>query len=136
MYIIEAQNDKRAWISGIFDNECMARTYLESIPSELKENQKLIQVQLSYPFHIVERDRHFKYVGKDEMIRELDQIDLVNDSDKVYFNIYTITSDYQPNLPGTDYMGILNHDHITNDFMTWYSNEGEEFLKKRRILPE
>ncbi|GFN34132.1 hypothetical protein PCURB6_43920 [Paenibacillus curdlanolyticus] len=70
------------------------------------------------------------------MLRELTQIEIVNDSDWIYFNIYTITSeDYQSRLPGTDYMGILMHDHINNDFMEWYRNEGEEFLKRRGILP-
>ncbi|MNO08305.1 hypothetical protein D3C81_2308860 [compost metagenome] len=68
------------------------------------------------------------------MKEEINNIELVHDSDEVYFNIYTINADYQPKNPGTDYMGILNHDHIDNDFLDWYRNEGDEFLKRRRIL--
>jgi hypothetical protein len=134
MYIIEASDEYDTWISGIFEQEHMAKTYIDSIPTNLKEKQKLIYVKLSYPFHIIERDRTFKYSNKKEMIQELNEIELDKDIEKVYFNIYTINSDYQPKKPGTDYMGILNHDHVDKDFINWYRNDGEEFLKRRRIL--
>jgi len=134
MYIIEARDDHNSWISGIFEQDFRALTFLDAIPINVKEVQKLIHVDLFYPFYIIEKDRTFKYLNTNEMIQELNAIEVVNDSDKVYFNIYTINSDYEPKNPGTDYMGILNHDHIDNNFIDRYKNEGEEFLKRRRIL--
>ena len=75
----------------------------------------------------------FQFVNRDEMIRALNCIKISQDEDEVYFNIYTIESDYKPEKPGTDYMGILPHDHITNDFIDWYKKEGEDFLVRRGI---
>lgn len=67
------------------------------------------------------------------MIRALNCIKVSQDEDEVYFNIYTIESDYKPKKPGIDLMGILKHDHITNDFMDWYKKEGIDFLVRRGI---
>ncbi|MNR38426.1 hypothetical protein D3C85_1565290 [compost metagenome] len=70
----------------------------------------------------------------DELIKKIDGIELIDDKNKVYFNIYLIDSDYKPNKAGTDYMGIIRHDHVTNDFIEWYKKKGKSFLKERGIL--
>ncbi|WP_405172063.1 hypothetical protein MHI12_07920 [Paenibacillus sp. FSL H8-0280] len=124
------------WISGVFQAEDVARQYMHLIPDELKAYQKFIQIEnLTYPFYIIERqDSPFRFLGKDEMISLFDKTDVSEDEDAVHFNIYTVDSDYRPKKPGTDYMGILRHDHVTNEFIEMYREEGAEFLSKRRIF--
>lgn len=133
MFIIIAYSGKSKWVSGIFKEEEDALEYLNLIPEDLKEYQNLIKLEeIDFPFFVVEKDG-FQFVDRDEMIRALNCIKLSQDEDEVYFNIYTIESDYKPKKPGIDYMGILKHDHITNDFMDWYKKEGIDFLVRRGI---
>ena len=134
MYIIEASGEHWSWISGIFKDENRAKEYFKTIPAELKEIQTIIETSLDFPFYIIESNRTFNYLDKNGMKREFERIYRVDDQNYVYFNIYVIDSEYFPKKPGTDYMGILNHDHIDNSFLEWYDKEGEEFLKRRRIL--
>ncbi|MEK4272770.1 hypothetical protein [Paenibacillus sp. FSL R7-0026] len=124
------------WISGVFQAEDVARQYMHLIPDELKAYQKFIQIEnLTYPFYIIERqDSPFRFLGKDEMISLFDKTDVSEDEDAVHFNIYTVDSDYRSNKPGTDYMGTLRHDHVTNESIEIYREEGTEFLNRRRIL--
>jgi len=76
----------------------------------------------------------FRFLGKDEVISLFDHTDISEDEDEVHFNIYTVDSDYRPKKPGTDYMGILRHDHVTNESIEMYREEGTAFLSRRRIL--
>lgn len=70
----------------------------------------------------------------DELLNMIDGIQLSVDKNRVYFNIYLIESDYRPNKPGSDYMGIIKHEHVTNDFIEWYKENGKSFLIERGIL--
>ncbi|KQY84071.1 hypothetical protein ASD24_09775 [Paenibacillus sp. Root52] len=134
MFIIVASKGMRSWISGIFDNETTAEQYIDTIPDELKEFQQRIVINnLNYPFYIVERDG-FQFLTEDEVIAVLEQTEVTEDEDEVHFNLYTIESDYQPRMPGTDYMGILRHEHVTNEFVQWYKSQGIDFLHQRGIL--
>ncbi|MCU6792352.1 hypothetical protein OB236_09450 [Paenibacillus sp. WQ 127069] len=134
MFIISASKEKSRWVSGIFKEEENALQFINSIPEDLKEYQQLIKLEnLEYPFYIKEKNG-FEFVNKDEVIRIFDDIEVSQDEKIVYFNIYTIKTDYQPKKPGTDYMGILSHDHITNDFLEWYKKEGIDFLIRRGIF--
>lgn len=134
MFIIVANKGMRSWISGIFDNETTAEQYIDTMPDELKEFQQRIELDnLNYPFYIVERDS-FQFLTQDEVIAVLEQTEATEDEDEVHFNLYTIESDYRPRMPGTDYMGILRHEHVTNEFMQWYKVEGIDFLYRRGIL--
>lgn len=135
MYIILASKGRFRWISGIFQAEELAIHYMEQIPDELKEHQNLIQVEdLKYPFYIIESQEGFQFLTKDEVITLFNNMDVSEDEDEVHFNIYTVDSDYRPKKPGTDYMGILHHDHVTNEFIERYKEEGTEILIKRRIF--
>lgn len=122
------------WISGVFQAEDVAGQYMNLIPDELKGYQSLIQVEnITYPFYIIER-QDFQFLSRNEVMTLFDHTDVSEDEDEVHFNIYTIDSDYRPKKPGTDYMGILRHDHVTNDFIEMYQEEGSAFLSKRRIF--
>ncbi|WP_339188835.1 hypothetical protein MKX33_02675 [Paenibacillus sp. FSL R5-0490] len=136
MIIIVATKGSSKWVSGVFQAEDVARQYMDLIPEELKEYQKFIQIEnITYPFYIIERqDSPFRFLGKDEVISLFDKTDVSEDEDEVHFNIYTIDSDYRSNKPGTDYMGILRHDHVTNESIEMYREEGTAFLIRRRIL--
>lgn len=135
MFIILATKGKFNWISGIFQAEALAIQYMEQIPKELKEYQSLIHVEhMKYPFYVIERHQAFQFLTKDEVIALFDNTDVSDNEDEVHFNIYMIDSDYRPKKPGTDYMGILHHDHVTNDFIERYKEEGTEILRKRIIF--
>ncbi|WP_145320086.1 hypothetical protein [Paenibacillus xylanexedens] len=136
MFIIVATKGDLKWISGVFQAENVARQYMDLIPDELKAYQKFIQIEnLTYPFCIIERQESpFRFLGKDEVISLFDHTNVSQDEDEVHFNIYTVDSDYRPKNPGTDYMGVLRHDHVTNEFIEMYREERTSFLSRRRIL--
>lgn len=135
MYIVKASNGKYQWISGIFKEEKEVQKFIKNIPTDLKDYQKLIELKnLNYPFYIIESENEFEYIVVDELLSMIDGIELTEDKNRVYFNIYLIESDYRPNKPGTDYMGIIKHEHVTNDFIEWYKKKGESFLIQRGIL--
>ena len=136
MFIIVATKGDLKWISGVFQGEDVARLYMDFIPDELKEYQEFVQVEnITYPFYIIERQESpFRFLGKYEVISLFDHTDVSEDEDEVHFNIYTVDSDYRPKKPGTDYMGILRNDHVTNEFIEMYREEGTEFLNRRRVL--
>ncbi|MEO2214510.1 hypothetical protein ABGV40_26940 [Paenibacillus amylolyticus] len=136
MFIIVATKGNWKWVSGIFQAEDVARQYLDLIPDELKAYQRFIQIEnITYPFYIIERQAsQFRFLDKDEVISLFDHTEVSEDEDKVHFNIYTVDSEYRPKKPGTDYMGGLRHDHVTNEFIEMYRKEGTEFLSKRKVL--
>lgn len=139
MFIILATKGDLKWVSGVFQAEDVARKYMDLIPDELKVYQELIQIEniITYPFYIIERQESpFRFLGKDEVIALFDKTDVSEDEDEdeVHFNIYTVDSDYRPMKPGTDYMGILRHDHVTNESIEMYREEGTALLSRRRIL--
>ncbi|WP_339183247.1 hypothetical protein [Paenibacillus sp. FSL R5-0701] len=137
MFIILVTKGSMKWVSGVFQAEEVARKYMDLIPDELKVYQELIQIEniITYPFYIIERqDSPFRFLGKDEVISLFDKTDVSEDEDEVHFNIYTIDSDYRPKKPGTDYMGILRHAHVTNDVIEKYREEGTSFLNNEDFL--
>jgi len=135
LFVIVASQGKSNWISGIFQSEEVAILYMEQIPEELKEYQNLIYVEdMKYPFYIIESQRDFQFLTKNEVIVLFNNTDVSVDEDEVHFNIYTVDSDYRPKKPGADYMGALHHDHVTNEFIEKYKEKGTEILVKRRIF--
>ena len=134
LFIITASSENSNWISGIFKEEVDALKYINLVLENLQEYQQLIKLEkIEYPFYIIEKNG-FEFVNKDEMIRMLDDIEVFQDENIVYFNLYCIASDFRPKKPGTNYMGILRHDHITNDFLEWYKKERKDFLIRRGIM--
>ncbi|MFX3647836.1 MAG: hypothetical protein ACE3K2_28520 [Paenibacillus sp.] len=136
MFIIVGTKGNLKWISGVFQAEDVAKQYMDLIPDELKVYQEFIQIEnITYPFYIIERQESlFRFLGKDEVISLFDHTEVSEDEDEVHFNIYTVDSDYRPKKPGTDYMGALRHDHVTNEFIEMYREEGTAFLNRRRVL--
>jgi hypothetical protein len=44
-----------------------------------------------------------------------------------YINIYQITKDFDPEKPGKDYIGILKHLHVDNEYLERYGKFGVEY---------
>ncbi|WP_409344808.1 hypothetical protein [Paenibacillus sp. MBLB4367] len=134
MFIIEAYNGKRTWISGILLDEGAAKEYFNLIPEDLRNFQTTISIStLSYPFYIIEERKTFRYLNRADVEGLFDSISRLDDDDHVYFNLYFITQDYRHSDPGVDYMGILNHMHIDNRFLKLYQRYGKDLLERNRM---
>ncbi|MBW5448626.1 hypothetical protein GE107_21500 [Cohnella sp. CFH 77786] len=135
MFIVEARNKSSLWISGIFKEVETLNGYLNQIPDNLKVIQTIIEVNIEYPFYIIEKNG-FSYVNKVELFRIMDNLVFdVEDDDNVLFNFYFISSDYMPTEPGTDYMGILPHEHVTGYSMLRFNQYGrEDYMKRNGFL--
>src|SRR3990167_4290710 len=101
MFIVSTKEKERPWISGIFKDRHQAEAYYQSIPADLRRQQLITQIPLSYPFYTIEKNHAFHHVNKTGMIDELNRINVSKDKDEVYCTLYIIKSDYQPKKPGT-----------------------------------
>ncbi|KGE16802.1 hypothetical protein [Paenibacillus wynnii] len=135
IYIIEVSNGQNKWISGIFEEQQATLKYYDSIPGDLNEYQSVTSItSLNYPFYIVEEGTHFTYLDYYKDLEELlEHINIIEDQDHVYINLYYITNDYISKKPGTDNMGILNHLHIDNHFLEHYKVQGRDLFTRNRI---
>jgi hypothetical protein len=135
MYVIEVNDNRWKWISGIFKEIQEFEEYYNQIPKDLQSSQTIKKLNITeYPFYIVEKQDGFTYLNKNDFLEMLNNIEMkVENEHIVYFNFYYIESDYQPKKSGTDYMGILKHDHVTNDFLVFYKRDGENYLRRNRF---
>ncbi|SEU33026.1 hypothetical protein [Paenibacillus sp. NFR01] len=134
MFIIEANNDRNSWISGIFKDEELTKKYIEIIPEELLRNQRIKTLEtIEYPFYIIEIGDKFYYINNEEIEEKIKSIVVEEDKEHVYFNLYFIPKDYQPKDPGTDNMGMINHVHIDNRFLEYYKEYGKDILTRNRM---
>ncbi|MHA6533922.1 hypothetical protein [Paenibacillus sp. BAC0078] len=55
MFVIEVREERRSWISGIFEDEVEADVYMRQIPSELSSIQRKVPLhEIQYPFYMIE----------------------------------------------------------------------------------
>ena len=101
MWIVERENKKQSYVSGIFKKECELKKFLSSIRTKYLDGQKIVCKDFKYPFYIVEKEDGFKYHQSKKSIKE----------EKDY-TLYTIEKDFASLDVGGDIMGILEHDHI------------------------
>ena len=124
---IEAHKGKKKWISGIFLNRQDAVKYFNSIPSKLKIYQELKEAPFyEYPIYILE-SFEFTFTGINCVHEAIKAIVPIFDNNAIYMNIFRISEDYTPPEHGTDYMGNLSHDHVSNDFLEHYRKTGGGF---------
>lgn len=120
MNYIEAVKDNRKWISGIFLKDVDAQNYFQLIPEDIRDNQLIKSVNLEkYPVYLVEAEE-FYFVDLKGIREAIDKIKLIPDFEYAYINIYEITEDFAPEKPGKDYMGILKHVHVDNEYLARY----------------
>ena len=116
---------KRPYISGVFLEFDTYKNYLDRYPDLLKPNLKEIKLEGNLPLLIIEDKSGFEYLTqKDILSKRIENIKKVEDDDFVYFNLYIVKNEYISNDPARDEMGIINHFHIQNYDLDFYSQKG------------
>ncbi len=127
MNYIEAVNGDRKWISGIFLEKRDAQNYFQLIPEEIKDSQIIKSVNFEkYPVYLVEAEE-FYFVDLKRVREAINKIEVIPDAEDTYINIYEITKDFAPAKPGKDYMGMLKHVHVDNEYLERYGKFGVEY---------
>ncbi len=93
----------KGFVAGIFAKWTEAQHYMALKPSGFGGSMH-INTDLNYPFYILEVDGHFAFF-RTESEACLQNIGIV----------YTISEDYQPDVPWTDCMGRLPHVHLEEE---------------------
>ena len=132
MFVVQATDGFRRWISGAFHSRSAVDMYLSQIPKKQRSKQSIIDLAgLTYPLYICEDEKGFHFLTEVEVITALKHYtnDLRHDDeDWCYTNLYRIVGNWQPKLPGTDYMGSLPHYHVTNSTLEKVEQYGFESL--------
>lgn len=108
--------------------------YLAPIPAPSRAKHSVLDLaDLSYPFYICDDGAEgFRFfLTEAQVVAELKQYAKERrreDEDWCYTNLYRITDDCCPNLPGTDYMGVLPHYHVDNRTLERVEKDGFESL--------
>lgn len=127
MNYIEAVRDNRKWISGIFLNEKDSEDYFGLIPEDIRGGQRIKSVKFEeYPVYLVEGEE-FYFVDLKGVREAINKIQVIPDCEYSYINIYEIKKDFIPEKPGTDYMGMLKHTHVNNQYLERYRKFGEKY---------
>ncbi len=95
-----------AFISGIFaqKGDCLEYAVKNFAKGDGHKVRELREIN-HYPFFIIERPKgSFKFLQyKKDLPKKWQK--------KKGYTVYTITKDWQPPTPKTDYMGALEHEH-------------------------
>lgn len=127
MNYIEAVNGNQKWISGIFLKRQDAENYFHLIPENIKDGQIIKSVIFEeYPVYIVEA-KEFLFVNLKGLHQVINNTEIIQGFEFTYMNIYEITGDFKPTKPGKDYMGMLKHVHIGNEYLERYWKFGDEY---------
>jgi len=120
MYAIEARKEKgKQWIFGIFKSRIDAERYFSTIPAGLRSRQSLKEIPFAnYPFFVIEKcgpeKDGFQYLDFEGVKAALTALRPIGTGDTELIIIFVLTEDFFSPEAGTDYMGILDHYHITN----------------------
>ena len=132
MFVVQAVDGRRRWISGVFGSRAVAEEYLALIPQDHRPKHTVTDLgPLTYPLYVCEDDQGFRFLTEIEAIAELKRYarDLrQEDEDWCHVNLYRIPADWQPLQPGTDYMGALPHHHVNNFILECVERNGFESL--------
>jgi hypothetical protein len=89
--------------------------FLNLVPESVRALQRIVEIQITnYPIFIVE-DEGFQYGDLAFIQSVLKGLTPIGDEDHIHVNVYAVREDFAPDIPGTDYMGMLLHWHITDD---------------------
>jgi hypothetical protein len=141
MFAVHATDGWRRWISGVFSSRAAADRSLTLIPDGERSKQVVIDLGgMTYPLYICENDMVFRFLTEEEAVAELKRYAgdaRRDDQDWCYTNLYRIVGDWQPQCPGTDYMGALPHHHVTNcTWSAWNGMDATHFGdESRKWLP-
>ena len=120
-------NGNHKWISGVFLKNFDADNYFQLIPEEIRDIQIIKSINFEeYPVYLVEAEE-FYFVDLKGVCEAIDKIEVIPDFEYSYINIYEITKDFAPAKPRKDYMGMLNHTHVDNEYLKRYIRFGVEY---------
>lgn len=124
MDYVEVVRENRKWISGVFLQSKDAENYFQLIPEGIKNYGRIKSVNFDrYPVYLVESEE-FYFVDLKGLHQAIIKIEILPNFKYIYINIYEITEDFVPKKPGTDYMGILKHAHVNNEYLERYQKFG------------
>ena len=127
MNYIEAVRNNRKWISGIFLKEKDAENYFQLIPEDIRDGQRIKSANFeNYPVYLVEAEE-FWFADLKGIHEAINKIRVIQDFEYIYINIYEIKKDFIPEKPGTDYMGMLKHTHVNNQYLERYRKFGKDY---------
>jgi hypothetical protein len=109
LLIVHASNAISRWASGIFTTVHAGRSDLASIPEDLRSSQVLMPFP---PDHT-----GFRFLDEAStlpVLAELAALDRQDSDECFYANRYRISGEWQPRMPGTDY--------IMNDTLDWVNH--------------
>jgi hypothetical protein len=112
--IVHNTSSRRRWVSGIFQDKSMAKSYLAIIPPNLEPQLRECTID-RYPVYLLEADGIEFTLYEEEKINEYIKnitLEEEDDEDRSYANIYQIKEDWQSSRPGTDSMGNIRHTHL------------------------
>jgi len=113
---------ERSYISGVFKNREDAKKYLQAIPEQFKNNNKLEEIsQKDYPIYFVEdfQKKTIYPIDRFELAKKIVMMPKIEDDDHIYFNFYRFIEDYCSKHPGEDSLGWTDHTHLDNDYIIW-----------------
>jgi len=133
MYVVQAVDGRRRWISGVFRSKVAADAYLSLISVSARGKHSVLDLAgLSYPLYVCEDGTEgFCFLTEAEVVADLKQYATERrqeSEDWCYTNLYRMTDDWRPCQPGTDYMGALPHYHVDNWTLDRVEQDGFESL--------
>lgn len=128
MYIIESITEQKSWISVILRDKEEALEHLAKLSSNNNGvTHNLVYAPIvTYPFTVIEsleiRPPQFAYLSVESTKDYLINLPFIKEEDHQYCILFTIYEDYISPKYGEDYMGILHHEHVDNEFLIHYKN--------------
>lgn len=118
MEIIKTINKKQNYITGIFEDIDSSMNYYNLIPDDIRSSFEIINITLQFPFYIIEEKNQFYFIDDiKKVLIKFKNIIPKYEHHTVYFNIYKVYEELNPNEVGKDIMGLLEHYHIDNSFL-------------------
>jgi hypothetical protein len=129
VFVVIAEEGRRRWVSGLFQEQGVALAYLAEIPDELRRCQTVISAGVdAYPVYLVESDDGFFVHSPQSLVSFLDAVPRTHDDDFCYFNVYKFLGDWRPDRAGSDFMGAIPHVHVHNGHLDQVREDGVEAL--------
>ncbi|UPW17332.1 hypothetical protein M0C34_13905 [Agarivorans sp. TSD2052] len=126
MYIIISK-DFREFVAGIFAVESHANDFRQKISEGELSKLKFEDVPLSYPLYISEDHEGFSYHSEEsakELMADFTQEMHKRDEEWCYTNLYRVSEDFMPKMPGKNYMGLIPHHHVDNNTLKSIKENG------------
>lgn len=124
MHYIESRTDEKKWISGVFKDQAKADGYFHTIPSSDDQIHSLMSAPFpGFPIYVI-ADGNFQFANMRGVKRKVLGLELSDDDDYVYFQVYRLEEDLAPAEPGTDCFNGLDVINVDNAYVEKYKGAG------------